>query len=125
MTSTTPPTGGARGVVREIDQQLRTLDRQEKHLTAQRERLLAARAALTGRATLKPQTNRRVTQDEIAAYLAEHPGSMPGTIAEALGAPATNIATHLHRGKDTRFARHPDGWHLNSPPGDEQPKGHK
>jgi hypothetical protein len=101
-------------VVREIDQQLGRLDKRQKELMAERERLLAARAALTGQAVLKPQVNRRVTQDEVAEYLAEHPGSMPTEIAGSLQVPVTNIATHLHRGKDTRFSRRSDGWHLHS-----------
>jgi hypothetical protein len=122
---TPPSAGSARGVVREIDQQLRTLDRREHELAGERERLLAARAALTGHTVLKPQASRRVTQDEIAAYLAEHPGSMPAAIAQALGAPATNIATHLHRGKGTRFHRGPDGWHLNPTPDKQLPKTHQ
>lgn len=112
-------------MVREIDHQLSRLDKRQKELAAEREQLLAARAALTGQAVLKPQANRRITQDEIAAYLEEHPGSMPGEIGRALGAPATNIATHLHRGKDTRFARQADGWHLDSRARDEKPKGHE
>ncbi len=108
------PGRGARSVVRGIDQQLSRLDKREKRLEVERERLLTARAALTGSAVLKPQANRRVSQDEIAAYLAEHPGSKPTEIARALRVPATNIATHLHRGKGTRFTRQEDGWHVHS-----------
>lgn len=106
--------GGSRGVVREIDQQLSRLDKREKQLEAERERLLAARAALTGRAVVTPRARRRVSQDEIASYLTANPGSRPGDIARALQVPATNIATHLHRGKGTRFTRQEDGWHVHS-----------
>lgn len=105
---------GTRGVVREIDEQLNRLNKEEKAIKSEREALLAARAALTGRAVGKPQTNRRVSGEEIEAYLREHPGSMPRDIAKALGVPATNIATHLNRGKGTRFTRQEDGWAINS-----------
>jgi DNA-directed RNA polymerase specialized sigma24 family protein len=109
-----PPSRGARGVVREIDEQLNRLGKREKQIEDERARLLAARAALTGQTVLRPHISRRVTQDEIAAYLADNPGSKPAEIARALGVPATNIATHLHRAKDTRFTRLQDGWHLHS-----------
>jgi DNA-directed RNA polymerase specialized sigma24 family protein len=57
---------------------------------------------------------KRISQDHIAAFLAEHPGSLPAQIAEALGVPVTNVSTHLYRAKDERFERRADGWHLLS-----------
>ena len=104
----------ARGVLREIDQQLDRLDREEKALASERERLLAARVALTGKAAAGPARGKRISQDDIAAYLGEHPGALPAQIAEALGVPVTNVSTHLYRAKDARFARRDDGWHLIS-----------
>jgi hypothetical protein len=105
---------GARGVVREIDEQLTRLDREEKALAAERGRLLAAKAALTGRASVGPARGKRISQDDIAGYLREQPGSLPAQIAEALGVPVTNVSAHLYRAKDTRFQRRGDGWHLLS-----------
>jgi hypothetical protein len=105
---------GARGVVREIDEQLSRLDREQKALAAERGRLLAAKAALTGRASVGPARGKRISQDDIATYLREQPGSLPAQIAEALGVPVTNVSAHLYRAKDTRFQRRGDGWHLLS-----------
>jgi hypothetical protein len=105
---------GARGVVREIDEQLTRLDREEKTLAAERGRLLAAKAALTGRASVGPARGKRISQDDIATYLRGHPGSLPAQLAEALGVPVTNVSAHLYRAKDTRFQRRGDGWHLLS-----------
>jgi hypothetical protein len=105
---------GTRGVVSQIDQQLSRLDKEEKALGRERERLIAARAALTGRASVGPARGKRISQDDIAAFLGEHPGSLPAQVAEALNVPVTNVSTHLYRAKDTRFERREDGWHLAS-----------
>ena len=105
---------GARGVVREIDEQLGRLDKEEKALMAERGRLLAAKAALAGKASIGPSRGKRTSQDDIAAYLSEHPGSLPAQIAGALGVPVTNVSAHLYRAKDMRFERRGDGWHLLS-----------
>lgn len=104
----------ARGVLREIDQQLNRLDQEEKALSDEREQLLAARAALAGKAAAGPARGKRITQDDIAAYLTENPGSLPAQVAEALGVPVTNVSTHLYRLKGKRFARREDGWHVLS-----------
>src|ERR1700756_4993288 len=91
----------ARGVVAEIDERLRTLDEQlAKHdeLARERERLRAARATLMGETPA-----RQITQDDVAAYLAENPGSRPGDIANALGVPSGRVSAHLYRAKTTRF----------------------
>ena len=119
MAAPREPRVGARGVVREIDQELRRLQRREAELSAERARLLSARAALTGRASVGPSRGRRISQDDIAEFLAEHPGSWPAQIAEALGVPVTNISAHLYRGKGERFARLENGWHLHSPAGSD------
>lgn len=105
---------GARGVVREIDEQLARLGKEERALVAERGRLLAAKAALTGKASAGPSRGRRISQDDIATYLRENPGSLPAQIAGALGVPVTNVSAHLYRAKDTRFERRGDGWHLLS-----------
>jgi hypothetical protein len=107
---------GARGVIRGIDSEL---DRVEgklsgyRELVAERDRLLAARAALTGQGARRPSEKGRVSQDEVAAYLADHPGSLPAQIAAALGVPVTNVSAHLYRGKGSRFLRGGSGWELS------------
>lgn len=104
----------ARGVLREIDQQLQRIQQRlddYEPLLAERDRLLAARNAITGHGSAK-NTGPRITQDHIAAYLTEHPGSLPAQIAHDLHAPVTNISQHLYRGKSQRFERRKDGWHL-------------
>jgi hypothetical protein len=105
---------GVRGVISGIDEQLDRVAREQKALAVERERLLAARAALTGRAGAGPARGRRISQDDVAAYLAEHPGSTASQTAEALGVPATNVSTHLYRAKDVRFQRKSDGWYVVS-----------
>ena len=108
---------GARGVMREIDQELERINRGlsgYEHLLRERERLLAARAALTGSRATKGSAKARTSQDDVAAFLAEHPDSWPAQIAEALGVPVTNVSAHLYRGKDTRFERGKDGWRVRS-----------
>jgi hypothetical protein len=108
---------GVRGVISGIDEQLDRVAREQKALLAERERLLAARAALTGRAGAGPARGKRISQDDVAAYLAEHPGSTASQVAEALGVPATNVSTHLYRAKDVRFQRKSDGWYVLSEEG--------
>ncbi len=101
----------SRGVVAEIDRKIAVLDGElarYQNLLDERERLQAARAALLG----EPHTPGQITQNDVAAYLAEHPGSRAGEIAKALGVPLARVSSHLYRGKHTRFVNHPDGWHL-------------
>ena len=103
-------------MVAEIDARMAALDAEleaVKPLMAERRRLVQARAALTGqRVSPAGSLVRKVSQDEVADYLAKHPGARAGAIATELGVPLTNISQHLHRGKDTRFERRSDGWHL-------------
>jgi hypothetical protein len=106
-----PLGGSTRSVVREIDQELSRLDRWQRAATTERELLLSARAALAEHAGGPPR-GRRVSQHDIAAYLTERPGSRPTQIAAALHARATNVSTHLHRGRRTRYERREDGWYL-------------
>jgi hypothetical protein len=114
---------GALGVVREIDAQLKSIDQGlsgYEPLVRERERLLAARAALTGE---RPPSGAkaRTSQEEVAAYLAEHPDSRPAEIAAALGVPVTNVSAHLYRGKTTRFERSERGWRLRLQGGSDGP----
>lgn len=112
---------GARGVVREIDQQLQRIETGlsgYEPLLRERERLLAARAALTGEAPASG-SKARISQDDVAAFLAGHPDSWPADIASALDVPVTNVSAHLYRGKSTRFQRSKDGWRLRLPGGSD------
>jgi hypothetical protein len=109
-----PLSGSARSVMREIDRELGRLEKWEMAAANERSLLLSARAALAGETGEGPVRRRRVSQDDVAAYLAEHPGSWPADIAGALQVPATNVSTHLHRGRNTRFERREDGWYLRS-----------
>ena len=100
----------SRGVVAEIDERLKSLDEQlasHKGLLAERDRLRAARATLLGESPAG-----QISQDDVAAYLAEHPGSRPREIAQALGVSAGRVSAHLYRAKTTRFVSRSDGWYL-------------
>lgn len=114
---------GALGVVHEIDVQLERIEQglsAYEPLLRERERLLAARAALTGERA--PSGGKaRVSQDDVAAFLAEHPDSWPADIAAALGVPVTNVSAHLYRGKHTRFERGEQGWRLRLQGGSDEP----
>jgi hypothetical protein len=103
----------SRGLVAEIDEQLSKLDGKlapHEPLMAERERLRAARAVLLGEGPA-PQTP-RISQDDVAAYLIENPGSRAGTVAKALGVPLTTVSAHLYRGKHTLFVSRDKGWYV-------------
>jgi hypothetical protein len=113
VTVGSPVDGSARSVVREIDQVLRRLERWQKAAASEQKLLLSARAMLAERGG-RTRRRRRVSQEDVASYVAEHPGSSAAEIADALATPATNVSTHLYRGRDTRFERRGDGWHLRA-----------
>lgn len=90
----------SRGLKAQIDTEIVELDRE-------RARLVAARSAL------ERDTPKRFSQDEIAAYLDEHPASTYLEIADGLGALPRNIAAHLNRGKTAgRFQSESGKWSL-------------
>jgi hypothetical protein len=94
------PPKRSRGIRAKIDREISDLD-------DERARLVAARAALDR------DRPRRFSQDDVAAYLAEHPGSTYIEIAEGLGADPTNVAAHLKRGKAAgRFRNDGGKWYL-------------
>jgi len=100
----------SRGVVAEIDERLKSLDNElasHEQLLAERDRLRAARATLLGEGPAG-----QISQDDVAAYLGEHPGSRPRQIAQALGVSAGRVSEHLYRAKATRFVSRSDGWYL-------------
>jgi hypothetical protein len=88
----------------EVDEQLEPY----KELVEKQERLASALAALDGGKSLK----KRVKWEQVAEYVAEHPGSMPAEIAAALEVPTTNAQSHLLRNENTVFEKRKDGWHV-------------
>ena len=94
------PKRPSRGLIAQIDSEIRELDRE-------RARLAAARAAL---ARKRPP---RISQDEVAEYLAAHPASTYIEIAEGLRSTPRNIAAHLNRGRVAgRFLTEGGKWSL-------------
>jgi hypothetical protein len=64
--------------IRAIDQEIGRLEKRisgYERLLAEREHLLRARAALTGEPSKQAARVKRVSQDEIAVFIEEHPGS--------------------------------------------------
>ncbi|MGH2833124.1 MAG: hypothetical protein ACRDK2_10155 [Solirubrobacteraceae bacterium] len=75
-------------------------------LADREKRLSVAIAALDGTKAIK----KRVRWEQIAEYVAEHPGSKPGDIGAALEVPLGNIYAHLNRNEGTIFERAGEGW---------------
>jgi hypothetical protein len=95
-----PPKHPSRGLKAQIDGEIKDLDKE-------RARLVAARVEL------ERDRPRRFSQDDVAAYLAEHPASTYVEVATGLGASPRNIAMHLNRGKAAGRFRNPAGkWSL-------------
>lgn len=106
--------GRASKVIAGIDERLADLNRElasHEELLQERERLRAARATLLGESPVG-----QISQEDVAAFLAEHPGSRPGEIARALGVSTGRVSAHLYRAKTTRFVSRSDGWYLRDAP---------
>jgi hypothetical protein len=107
--------GASRGVLAEIDARLAQLDEQlsaHEQLLAERDRLRQARATLTGEHPLG-----RISREDVASYLAEHPGARPGEIGKALGVASGTVSAHLLRGKRSRrFVSRDGDWYLREQP---------
>jgi hypothetical protein len=88
----------------EVDEQLEPY----KELVEKQERLASALAALDGGKSIK----KRVKWEQVADYVAEHPGVQPAEIAAALEVPTTNAQSHLLRNENTVFEKRKDGWHV-------------
>jgi hypothetical protein len=100
-------------VIAEIDRRLELVERElEGHraLLAERDRLHKARAALTG-----DRNANQVSQDDVAGYLVEHPGSRPADIAAHFGVSSGRISAHLFRGKSSRFVSRGGEWYVRKP----------
>jgi hypothetical protein len=101
---------GARGVVAGIDQRLAEIEGElspYEVLIAERERLLKARATVLGEAHAG-----QISQEDVAGYLAEHPGSRPGDIAKHFGVSSGRVSAHLFRGKSSRFLSRGGDWYV-------------
>jgi len=106
--------GRASRVIAEIDERLADLNRElasHEELLAERERLRVARATLLGESPVG-----QVSQDDVAAYVREHPGCRPGEVARALGVSPGRVSAHLYRAKTTRFVSRDGGWYLRARP---------
>jgi hypothetical protein len=103
--------------VEQITARLLELERELEHLeplVTERDRLLRARAALLGEAAPNVATWRpRITREDVADYLAKHPGSRAGQIAAALGAGQAAVSAHLYRGKGDRFVNRDGRWYVS------------
>jgi hypothetical protein len=100
----------SRGILAQIDSRLSEIESQlEGHraLLAERDRLVRARATLLG----EPPAA-KVSQEDVAAYLAEHPAARPAQIAGALGVGAGTVSAHLFRGKRSRFVSRGGEWYV-------------
>jgi len=96
--------------MRELDNELRKARAEEKQAVERVKRLQAAQAALLGRPAPRKHA-RRLAREDIRDYLAKHPESLAVEIAEAFGVPATNVGSHLSKGKkDGEFLVHGGRW---------------
>jgi DNA-directed RNA polymerase specialized sigma24 family protein len=100
----------------EIEARIARLDEQlasHEELLAERDRLRRALATLRGE-----EASGRISKEQVASYLAEHPGAKPGEIGNALGVRSGTVSAHLARGKQSRrFVSRGGNWFLR-----EQPK---
>jgi hypothetical protein len=96
-----------RGIARELTEVEKELAPYDE-LVERRRRLTRALAALDGGTEVK----KRVRWEQVAEYVASHPGAMPAEIAAALEVPAPNAHAHLSRNEGTVFERRGDGWHV-------------
>jgi hypothetical protein len=100
----------SRGILAQIDGRLSEIESQlhgHRALLAERDRLVRARATLLG----EPPAA-KVSQEDVAAYLVEHPGARPAQIAGALGVASGTVSAHLFRGKRSRFASRGGEWYV-------------
>jgi hypothetical protein len=89
------------------------IDREIRDLDKDRARLVAARAILDGQAVMTKPRPPRVSQDDVADYLREHPGSTYLEVANGMGISPTTAAGHLKRGRKTgRFRNEAGKWYL-------------
>lgn len=85
----------------QIEEDLRPYE----ELVERKRRVSSALAALDGE-----KITRRLSWEQIAEYVAAHPGARPAEMSAALEAPLKNIFAHLARNEGRVFQRHGDGW---------------
>jgi hypothetical protein len=106
-----------RRLIGEIETRLDAVERAlagYEELVQERDRLRRARAALLGEPARAVGAPKRISQEDVAAFLARAPGSKPGEIAAALGANQPTISSHLYRGKSGPFVSRKGRWYLRS-----------
>jgi hypothetical protein len=90
-----PPSRRPLGARSQVNRDIRKIEREYRGLLARRAELEAG----------LPPKPRRISQDDVAADLAEHPESTYIEIAQRLNASPINIAQHLSRGvRSGRFS---------------------
>jgi hypothetical protein len=91
-----PPSRRPLGARSEVNREIRKIEKQYRGLLARRAEIEAG----------LPPKPRRITQDDVAAYLDEHPESTYIEVATGLDASPIVIAQHLSRGhKSGRFTK--------------------
>jgi len=111
VAKTRKPDGGLDDVRQSLIEKLNEVDEQLEpynELVQKQERLSSALAALDGGKGLK----KRLSWEQVAGYVAAHPGSMPAEIAAAFEVPTTNVQSHLLRNEGTIFEKRKDGWYV-------------
>jgi DNA-binding transcriptional ArsR family regulator len=73
-------------------------------LLAKRNQLQAARRALLGGSRTTGEGGTKLRQEDIIAFLKEHPGSTPSEIAEKFNVAQPTVSSHFYRNKD-RFLK--------------------
>lgn len=103
--------GGFDALRRDLTEQLNRIDerlRPYDELLEAREKAAKALAALDAGKPLK----KRVSWEEIALYVLEHPGSKAAEIAADLEVPVGNVYAHLERNQDHIFDKRKDGVYI-------------
>jgi hypothetical protein len=100
------PLDAARQLLKEELDRVREDKKTYPELAEREKRVSTALAALDGGKPL----SKRLRWEQIAEYVAKHPGSRPGEIAAALEAPLKNVFAHLARNEGRVFQRVGEGW---------------
>ena len=95
----------------DLEKMLRPYNRIKEEI----DKLRAARRALLGGSRITGGGGNKVRQEDVIEYLEKHPGSLPMSIAEALGSTQPVISSHLYRGRDERFISKDKRWWLRNP----------
>lgn len=102
------PNGGLDVAREALTDQLTQIEEELKpyeELLERKRRVSSALSALDGETV-----TRRLSWEQIAEYVAAHPGVKPAEMSAALEAPLKNIFAHLARNEGRVFQRAGDGW---------------